>query len=48
MGRANRNALRRFEKNDAGATVLLAERLAKALSCEFDICLKTKPLPGSD
>ena len=40
-------ALRRIEKNDPGATVFLAERLAKVLGYEFDISLKTKPLPGS-
>jgi transcriptional regulator with XRE-family HTH domain len=47
IGRVNRNALQRFENNDPGATVFLAERLAKVLGYEFDICLKTKPLPGS-
>jgi hypothetical protein len=47
MGRVNRNALRRFEKNDPGATVFLAARLAKVLGYKFDICLKTKPLLGS-
>jgi DNA-binding XRE family transcriptional regulator len=45
MVRVNRNALPRFEKNDPGAAVSLAGRLARVLGYAFDICLETRPLP---